>query len=229
MQIIDEVQQIKGKLLPDPKELFVPLERFHSVLYDAFGYSLARTREALSKTHNRKSTRMFRPQAIRFYVHDFLSQKGIKAQLVDENDNVEEDEIEFKPRVLPNNGIAGNVYHYPYRILHLYNGGLPPPVTTPRKIYYSQPHLEGYAPMLPGLANGKSSEIIVKPNLVYLWELVNRNKSIKLYLAIPKHHLLYATTKVEFIPHPITTIKETQIEETSDIEIQNTAEVYKKL
>jgi hypothetical protein len=221
----DELQQITGKPLPEAKELFSPLVKFHSVLYDAFWHSLARTREALSNTHNRKSTRMFRPQAIRFYVHDFLSQKGIKAQLVDENDDTERDEAVFKSRVLPNNGIAGNINGFPYRILNIYNGGLPPPVTKPRKIYYSQPHLEGYAPMLPGLENGKTPEIILKPNLIYLWELVNKNRSIKLYLAIPKHHLLYATTKIEFIPNPITTMKHAETEETTDIEIRHTAEV----
>ncbi len=222
MQILDEIRQIEGKILPDAKELFASLDKFHSVLYDAVGHSLARTREALSNTHNRKSTRMFRPQAIRFYVHDFLSHKGIKAQLVDENDTIEQDEVIFKQRVLPNNGIAGNIYGFPYRILNIYNGGLPPPVTKPRKIYYSQPHLEGYAQMLPGLDNGKPHEIIAKPNLIYLWELVNNNKSVNLYLAIPKHHLLWATTKIEFIPHPITTMKQTEIEEISDVAIQNT-------
>jgi hypothetical protein len=167
---------------------------------------------------------MFRPHAIRFYVHDFLSHKGIKAQLVDEND-AEQDEGIFKPRVLPNNGIAGDIYGYPYRILNMYNGGLPPPVTKPRKIFYSQPNLEGYAQMLPGLDNGKPPKIIIKPNLVYLWELVNKNKSVNLYLAIPKHHLLYATTKIKFIPNPITTMKLTEIEDKTDIEIKLTAEV----
>ncbi len=223
MQILDDIQQIKGKLLPEAKELFDPLEKFHSVLYDAFGHSLARTREALSKTHNKKSTRNFRPQAIRFYVHDFLSDKRIKAQLVDEYDNAEQDEVIYDPRVLPSNGIAGDIYGYPYRILHIFNGGLPPPVTKPRKIYYSQPHLEGYALILPGFDNGKTPQITLKPNLIYLWELVN--KSVKLYLAIPKHHLLYATTKIVFIPNPITTMKHTEVEELETIEINETAEV----
>ena len=138
----EELQQFTGQPMPEAKDLFAPLDKFHSVLYDAFGHSLARTREALSKTHNKKSTRMFRPQAIRFYVHDFLSQKGIKAQLVDENDDNEQDEGVFKSKVLPNNGIAGNINGYPYRILKIFNGGLPPPVSTPRKRYYSQPHLQ---------------------------------------------------------------------------------------
>lgn len=40
----DEFQQIVGNRLPAAEELFTPLDRFHSVLYDAFGYSLARTR-----------------------------------------------------------------------------------------------------------------------------------------------------------------------------------------
>lgn len=227
MQVLDEAQQIKGKILPEAKELFDPLEQFHSVLYDAFWHSLARTREALSKTHNRKSTRMFRPQAIRFYVHDFLSHKGIKARLVDENDDIEQDDDLFDSRVLPNNGIAGDIYGYPYRILKIFNGGLPPAVTKPRKDYYSQTHLEGYAPMLQGLANGKVSKITLKPNLVYLWELVNKNRSIKLYLAIPKRWRLYATTKVEFIPNPITTMKHTEMDGKTNTEIPHTAEVDK--
>lgn len=221
----DKFQQFVEQQLPEAQELFTPLDKFHSVLYDAFGHSLARTREALSQTHNKKSTRMFLPQSIRFYVHDFLSLKGIKAQLIDENDDTEQDEVVFKSKVLPSNGIAGTIYGYPYRILKIFNGGLPPPVSKPRKIYYSQPHLQGYAPMLPGLATGKSPKFISKPNLLYLWELINNNRSINLYLAIPKHHLLYATTNIELIPNPITAMKPTEVEDKTDIEIQHTAEV----
>ena len=123
------VEKVKDKMLPDATDLLEPLENFHSVLYDAFGHSIARTREALSKTYNKKSTRMFRPHAIRFYVHDFLSHKGIRAQLVDENDKADDIEELFAPKVLSNNGIAGIIHGYPFRILKIYNGGLPPPVT----------------------------------------------------------------------------------------------------
>lgn len=223
----DDFQQIANKPLPTAEELFVPLNRFHSILYDAFGYSLTRTREALRKTHNKKSKIWFQPQAIRFYVHDFLSQEGIRARLVDEKDVVEDNEVLFDPRVLPSNGIAGNIDGYEYRILKIFNGGLPPPVSPKRKEYYSQPHLKAYKIMLPGLSSYATNKPLLKPNLIYIWEVVKN--SINLYLAIPKHHLSYATTKLTLIPNPITTMKQTKVEEKIDVEIQHITKVEKAI
>jgi len=222
----EEFQQIANRPLPTAEELFIPLNKFHSLLYDAFGYSLVRSQEALRKTHNKKSTKWFRPQAIRFYVHDFMSQKGIKAQLVDENDDTEENGVVFKPRVSPNNGIAGNINGYEYRILKIFNGGLPAPVSKPRRDYYSQVHLKEYEPSLPGLLGNTTKNITLKPNLIYLWDIVD--KHIILYLAIPKHHLLYSTTALTLIPNPITTMKQAIIEE-ADVEIQHITEVEKAI
>ncbi len=217
-------QQIANRPLPTAEELFIPLNKFHSLLYDAFGYSLVRSQEVLRKTHNKQSTKWFRPQAIRFYVHDFMSQKGIKAQLVDDNDDTEEDGVIYKPRVSANNGIAGNINGYQYRILKIFNGGLPPPVSKIRKEYYSQPHLKGYNPMLPGLSDATTKNITLKANLIYLWDIVD--KHIILYLAIPKHHLLYLTTALTVIPNPITTMKQAIIEE-GDVETQHVTKVEK--
>lgn len=221
----DEFQKIADKPLPTAVELFTSLNQFHSMLYDAFGYSLVRVREALKKTHCKNSIKWFRPQAIRFYVHDFMNQKGIKAQLVDEKDDVEENELIFEPRVSANNGIAGNINNYDYRILKIFNGGLPPPVSKKRKEYYSQPHLKEYKLMLPGLSGNTKNKIILKPNLIYLWDIVKNH--INLYLAIPKHHLLYATTEITLIPNPISTMKqiEVEVEEETEVEEQPITEV----
>ncbi len=212
----DDFQRIAEKPLLTAEELFVPLNRFHSILYDAFGYSLTRTQRVLRKTHNKKSKIWFQPQAIRFYVHDFLSQEGVKARLVDEKDVVEDDEVPFDPRVLPSNGIAGNIEGFEYRVFKIFKGGLPPPVSLKRKEYYSQPHLKAYKLMLPGLANYVTNRPALKPNLIYIWEVVK--KSINLYVVIPEHHLLYATTKLTLIPNPITTMKQTEVEEDIDVE-----------
>ena len=223
----EEFQQIANRPLPTAEELFIPLNKFHSLLYDAFGYSLVRSQEALRKTHNKKSTKWFRPQAIRFYVHDFMSQKGIKAQLVDENDNTEaNNEVVYKPRVSSNNGIAGNINGYEYRILKISNGGLPAPVSKARREYYSQIHLKGYNPLLPGLLGNKTKNITSKANLIYLWDIVD--KHIILYLAIPKHHLLYSITALTLIPNPITTMKQAIMEE-EDVEIQHVTQVEKAI
>jgi len=220
-------QEIASKPLPKAEELFLPLTKWHSTLYDAFGYSFTRTREVLRNTHNRKSTRMFRPQAIRFFVHDFLSQKGVKAQLVDKNDDIEEESEDeaFQPRVLPSNGIAGSINGYEYRVLNMYKGGLPPPVSPKRIEYYNQPHLKGYKQLLPGLEDYTDYKAVLKPNLIYLWNIVKNR--VDLYLAIPKHSTLYATTEVALIPNPIISIKQVDIEEEIH-ETKNHIEVKQK-
>ena len=153
-----------------------------------------------------------------------MRQKGIKAQLVDENDATEENEVVYKPRVSANNGIAGNINGYEYRILKIFNGGLPAPVSKPRRDYYSQEHLKEYKPLLPGLADNKTKNITSKANLVYLWDIVD--KHIILYLVIPKHHLLYLTTALTLIPNPITTMKQAIMEE-GDIETQHITQVVR--
>jgi hypothetical protein len=220
----ENFQQIAGKPLPTAEELFIPLNKWHSLLYDAFGSSLPRSRDVLKNTHSKAASKWFRPQIIRFYVHDFLNQKGIKAQLVDDNDDSENNDLVFEPRVLAGNGIAGNINGFEYRILKIFRGGLPPPVTEKRKEYYNQPHLEGYQSAFPGLPNDLSYRHLMKPNLVYLWELDKKN--VNLYMAIPKHSHLYAETKLTLIPNPITAMKQTQTEE-AETEKQMT-EVEKK-
>jgi len=223
----EEFDEIISKPIPEPEDLLEPLSKFHSILYDAFGYSLVRTIEALKKTHSRKSIKWFKPQAIRFYVHDFLGQKGLKSQLIDENDDEEEErEFVFKPRVSSNNGIAGNIDNYEYIILKIFNGGLPPPMSKPRREYYSQQHLKEYKLPLPGLGY-TVKDILLKPNLVYLWDIVKekgkkkKQEHIILYLAIPQHHLFYSTTKLLMIPNPITTFKQEDIDDAEENEQQN--------
>jgi hypothetical protein len=159
----------------------------------------------LKKSHCKPATKWFRPQLIRFWVNDFLHQKGIKAQLVDEND---ESEIKFEPRVSAGNGIAGNIKGFEYRILKMLNGGLPPPVTETRKEYYN---------------NQKRLESYFQVNTIYLWKL---NKyTVELYLAIPKRPYLYAQTDIQLIPNPITLLKQKDTEGLSKsndvIEVKN--------
>jgi hypothetical protein len=221
---LDNFQQITSQPLPTAEDLFTILDKFHSVLYDAFGYSLVRSRESLKNTHNKKASKWARPQFIRFYVHDFLSQKGIKAQLVDENDKIQENELTFDPRVLPNNGIAGTVGGYKYIVLKIFNGGLPVPVADSRKYYYSQAHLQGYKLTLPGFPVHANLHTL-KPNLIYIWDIVVNH--VNLYLAIPHSYLAYATTKLTLIPNPITTMKPIETEEQIDTKEITTIEAEK--
>lgn len=204
---MDEFQQLISGALPSPSQLLVRLTKFHALLYDGFGQASARAGEFLKGSHNKKTSKWFRPQAIRFCVHDFLAQKGIEAQLVDENDEIEDTEPLFEPIVLPGNGIAGSVYGYEYRVLKAYQGGLPPAISQKRKDYYNQKHLKVYEPVMrlfdDELWIGKTR--ILKPNLVYVWELVKGQ--VKLYLAVPKHYALYKTTPLVFVPNPITTMR----------------------
>jgi hypothetical protein len=223
---LEDFQQIANKPLPTPDELLAPLNKFHSILYDAFGYSLVRTRDVLKDTQNRKSARMFRPHAIRFYVHDFLSQKGIKAQLIDEDDEPETNDEIFGSRVLANNGIAGHIRGYEFRILKIVNKRLPPPITKPRQEFYSQTHLKEYKPAFPGFYDGNTKKTHLKPHLVYLWDIVHGR--INIYLAIPKHYLLYAETKITLIPNPITAIKQKVAEEETEIKKENVEVVDNK-
>jgi len=94
----EEVQNLAGKPIPAPKELFKPLSNWHSVLYDAFYYALPRTRDMLKQTHCKQSIKWFKPQIIRFLVNDFLFDKEISAQLVDDNDEKQND-ANYEPRV----------------------------------------------------------------------------------------------------------------------------------
>lgn len=174
---------------------------------------LVKTRAVLKTAHCKSATKWFRAEVIRFYVHDFLNQDGIKTQLVDDSDNPENADVIFEPRVLAGNGIAGNVNGYEYRILKICKGGLPPPVTEKRQIYYNnEARFEGCQPPLIGLASKVSYTHMIKPNLIYLWELVKMK--VNLYLAVPKHPLLYAETKLTLIPNPILGMKQAQVEET---------------
>lgn len=199
-------QYLTKLALPTAEDLLPALSKFHSILYDAFGYSATRSREALKDTHNKQATKWFRPQSIRFYVHCFLSLKGLPSQLVDENGNIEDDKTIFKPQVLANNGIAGTIMGYPYRIYKMFNGGLPIPVSENQKKYYNQAPLEGIKLPFPGFLEDQPDIIIPKPNLLYVWQIV-KNITPILYYAVPHNALLYATTPLTLIPNPITTMR----------------------
>lgn len=182
------------------------LKAFHLLLYDAFLDAQVKANELIKTANNKKTVKWFYPEAIRFYVQDFLSQKGIKARLVNDTDDEQKDESEWDPDVLPGNGIAGTIKGCEYRILKIFKGGLPPAASTKRKRFYNQSHLKSYRPPLPLL-----SEYVIKnkftlgPNIVYLWEIVKGR--LNLYFAIPKHYTLYASTECIYIPNPITEIE----------------------
>jgi len=204
--------------------------KWHSILFDAFGYSLPRSRDVLKNNHCKMAAKWFRPQLIRFYINDFLHQEGIPAQLVDDNDNTESENPIYDPRVLAGNGIAGNIFGFEYRILKVFKGGLPSPGTPRRKEYYNNiGHMQGFQSPMPGMAIDSSYKYLMKPHLIYLWEL-NKTK-FNLYLAIPKSPLLYADTKLMLLTNPITLIKQKEYDKnTQDIntEVNKTHDIRRE-
>lgn len=195
---------IRERHFPNGEDLLSPLEAFHSTLWDALLDAQVRTNEIVKTARNKSTTKWFYAQAMRFFVHNFMSDKGVEARLVNEKDeDLEAAEPDWDQKVLAGNGIAGKIKGYEYRLLKVFNGGLPPPVSLKRTAWYSQSHLAGYQP--PLLPSASGDDFRLKPNLVYLWE-IDRGK-LKLYLAIPKHSALFASTPLTYIPNPITTIK----------------------
>lgn len=124
-----------------------------------------RTNEIVRTAHNKRAAKWFYAEAIRFYAHDFMSQKGISARLVNEKDKQEEgEESVWNPKVLAGNGIAGNINGYEYRMLKVFNGGLPPAVSNKRKEFYNQSHLKAYQPpLIAGYVD--RDDFRLKPNL----------------------------------------------------------------
>ena len=200
---------------PADENILSLLKSFHLLLYDAFLDAQVKANELIKTANNGRTVKWFYPEAIRFYVQDFLSQKGIKARLVNDADDEQKDELEWDPDILPGNGIAGTIKGFEYRIVKMFKGGLPPARSDKRKRFYSQSHLESYSPPLPLFSEYVSkNKFTVKPHIVYLWQIVKGK--LNLYFAIPKHYMLYASTKCTFIPNPITEIEpvsEERIEE----------------
>jgi hypothetical protein len=199
------------------------LKVFHLLLYDAFLDAQVKTNEVIKSSNNQKIIKWFYPEAIRFYVLDFLSQEGIEARLVNDTDDEQTDELEWDSDILPGNGIAGTVEGFEYRILKMFKGGLPPARSDKRKRFYSQSHLKSYSPPLPLFSKHvPENKFTVKPHIIYLWEIIKSRLS--LYFAIPRHYTLYASTKCIYIPNPITEIgpvSEERVEEGVPVERQS--------
>lgn len=191
------------------------LKSFHLLLYDAFLDAQVKANELVKPANNGRTVKWFYPEAIRFYVQDFLGQKGVKARLVNDADDEQKDESEWDPDILPGNGIAGTIKGFEYRIVKMFKGGLPPARSDKRKKFYNQSHLESYSPPLPLFSEYvPKNKFTVKPHIVYLWQIVKGK--LNLYFAIPKHYMLYASTKCTFILNPITEIEPVSEERTEE-------------
>lgn len=202
----DYEELIKKSTSTTDENILSSLKTFHSILYDAFLDAQVKANELIKTANNKKTIKWFYPGAIRFYVLDFMSQKGIKARLVNDRDDEQRDEPEWNPDVLPSNGIAGTIKGFEYRILKVFNGGLPPATSAKRRKFYNQLHLKSYKPPLPLLSEYiDKNKFTLKPNIIYLWEIIKGK--LNLYFAIPKHYTLYASTKCVYIPNPITEIE----------------------
>jgi hypothetical protein len=202
----------KGK--PSCQKVLDEIPKFISALQDAFDDSHPKCKDFIKKNGlNKKTYNQFYPQMMRFLVHNYLEQEGVKNQLVDVNDApIEENNVNengktekkiWDPSVLPNNGIAGEYKDYNYRVLKALkykmtiNNNLeevreiidllPPPGSTdinnPRCKFFCQSHLKGYQKHL--IAPEKPKKPLLKHNIIIVWD-VNQNNFIKLYLAIPK-------------------------------------------
>ena len=211
---IQEGERVRGWQFPEPAEIVASLESFHAILWDALLYAQTKTNELVKGARNPATTKWFFSQAMRFYAQDIMFEGGLETRLVNDKDEDESaSESEWDRQVLPSNGIAGKINGHSYRVLKVYDGGLPPAKTTARKQFYSQSHLlEGY--QLRMLPNMEGRQLSLKPNLVYLWEIVGGQ--LRLYLAIPKHHSLFASTSRTLIPHPVTNIQPAEERSTAD-------------
>lgn len=222
----EDFYQIISKGIPSPQQVLDELNDFTSILYDAFDDANSKIAEFLKANAIKKRTEIWvAPALARFFVHNYLDLEGIKAQLVNENDEIEDsgesEVITWEQKVLSNNGIAGIIKGYNYRILKALNGDTPPPNSGPKRVFYNQPHLKAYQPLLIPSDNTAKSKILL-PNIIFLWELVD-HKYIQLYLSIPKYANKYGySTETQRIPHPATTIKRESDEVFDEAQTKNT-------
>lgn len=221
-----EFYQIISDGIPSCKQILKDLRNFPAVLYDAFDDSYSTTTEFVkSKITNPKTGRNFIPQAMRFLVHNYLSQKHIRSRLVDENDIEENEDIIWDKKVLVNNGIAGNIFGYDYRVFKAIKSNdiknkLPPPVTAPKRKYYNQEHLKAYQLQLMNFKD-KAHAIHFRPHLVFLWD-IDKKHFINLYLSVPKYANEYSFGQyyTELIPHPATVITGTDDANMNDLQLK---------
>lgn len=239
-----EFYQNISKGNPSCQKVLDEIPKFISALQDAFDDSHPKCKDFLSKNGKVKKTNsQFYPQMMRFLVHNYLEQEGVKNQLVDMNDvpvedsNINESEKTKKkiwdPNVLANNGIAGEYKGYNYRVLkalkykmtindnlqkvHEIIDLLPPhgsiDVNNPRCKFFCQSHMKGYQKHL--MAPEKPKKPLLKYNIIVIWD-VDQNNFIKLYLAIPKwgNGRQVAVYDMVAIKHPAETIS---IEQHDDI------------
>jgi len=208
-----EFYQNISKSKPSCQKILDEIPKFVSALQDAFDDSHSKCKEFLSKNGKiKKANSQFYPQMMRFLVHNYLEQEGVKNKLVDVNDgpiedsnNEENDKTKkiFDPNILASNGIAGEYKGYNYRVLkalkykvtinstlkkvHEIIDLLPPPGSTeidsPKCKFFCQSHMKGYQQHL--ITPDKPQKPTLKYHIIFVWD-IDQNNFIKLYMAIPK-------------------------------------------
>lgn len=231
-----------SKLIPPPKQILDELHEFIAVLYGALDDANPKATEFLK--HNgriRKANNQLYPHLIRFLVHNYLDDEGIKTQLVNENDEVIREEEYPEPKwehnILASNGIAGMIAGYNFRVLKALKAleveqKLPPPgssdTDSPKRKFYCQNHLKGHQLYL--VPPDKPTKPTSKPNIIFLWD-VDRNNAIILYLSVPRwgNSTKAKAYYTELIPHPATTIS-SDAQETKSLEeiTKNTINLEKR-
>lgn len=165
----EEFYQNISEGIPSCEKILGEIPKFISALQDAFDDSHSKCRGFLSENGKiQKANKQFYPPMMRFLVHNYLEQEGVKNKLVDQHDApVNENETKqmknWEPDVLASNGIAGIFSGYNYRVLKAIkykatNGELqevkeikdllPPPGSydpeNPKCKFYCQVHLKAY-------------------------------------------------------------------------------------
>lgn len=205
--------QIISEMIPPSRVVLKDMEKLIRILYSAFDETNSEVLEYLRSQKDvdqkKKLDKWFQSPFMRYLVHRYLHDEGIKTLLEEDND----DELvpEWSQAILSNNGLSGTFSGYTHRILKAVNGKLPPPGPSERKkAYYRQSHMQQAYLIPPDYLDDNKPH----PNIVFLWELDNKN-AIQLYLSIPKsgdekQAFDYYTVPIE---HPVTTYKPEAMEQ----------------
>ncbi|MFC1910488.1 hypothetical protein ACFLXC_04290 [Chloroflexota bacterium] len=221
--------KIISKGLPSCQEVLNETDKLVPVLQDAFDDAHSKTMDFIGKNENvPKTNKNFYPSMMRYLVHNFLGDKGIKSRLVnDKDDDIDNKTSIWESNVLASNGIAGIYNDYNYRVLkaarfRFVNGklikvtdlkDLVPIISSdnPDNLKYKfvcQSHLKGHQQYLIPPENYDIPKL--KANIMFLWDF---DEFIKLYLAIPnginyKNVILHDIVPIK---HPAETIKQNSI------------------
>lgn len=203
----ENISNLRDKIIQDLSPIstitFTVLEIANSVVPECIG--IFQTRCTDQEQIPKRVYNYLYPSLMRAIVQVLLHSQNIKTQALYDTDGEIIDILDWKCRVLSNNGLAGTYSGYNYRILKALNGKLPPPGNSGIKLdYYRQDHLiQRKFRLFPD-----EDSNIQKPNVIYLWDNVGTTR-ITLALSCPKWGNIgkaedYFTYPIE---HPVLSLK----------------------